>query len=58
MPCPVRFYNGLVYDGVAPECIMVGLSYAGDNVNYDAERLRDLTPTHMLERSKESGVGF
>lgn len=48
-------YGGLVYDAFAPEFIMVGLSYPGENVNYDQERLRDLTPTTVKSRSETSG---
>lgn len=48
-------YGGLVYDVLAPEFIMVGISYAGENINYDKERLRDLTPTKVVRRDEISG---
>lgn len=54
-PLVTAVYGGLVYDALAPEFIMVGLSYAGDNVNYDQERLRDLTPTKVKSRGETSG---
>ena len=48
-------YGGLIYDVLAPEFIMVGISYAGKNINYDKERLRDLTPTKVVRRDEISG---
>jgi predicted alpha/beta superfamily hydrolase len=49
-------YGSLVYDAHAPEFIMVGISYAGENVNYDKERLRDLTPTKVVSRGESGGA--
>jgi predicted alpha/beta superfamily hydrolase len=37
--------GGLVYDKFAPEMIMVGLTYSGDNADYGALRAMDYTPT-------------
>jgi predicted alpha/beta superfamily hydrolase len=36
--------GGLVYDKFAPETILVGITYAGENPDYDALRAMDLTP--------------
>jgi hypothetical protein len=36
--------GGLVYDKVVPEFIIVGLGYAGDNLDYDALRRWELPP--------------
>ena len=36
--------GGLVYDKAAPETILVGITYSGENVNYDSLRAMDLTP--------------
>lgn len=54
-PLVSAVYGGLVYDALAPEFIMVGLSYFGENINYDQERLRDLTPTTVKSRGEVSG---
>jgi predicted alpha/beta superfamily hydrolase len=37
--------GGLVYDKFAPETIMVGITYSGDNADYGALRAMDYTPT-------------
>jgi predicted alpha/beta superfamily hydrolase len=39
--------SGLWYDKLAPEYIVVGIGYAGENVNYDRERLFELSPTYQ-----------
>jgi uncharacterized protein len=36
--------GGLVYDKFAPEIIMVGITYSGDNPDYNALRAMDFTP--------------
>jgi len=36
--------GGLVYDKFAPEMILVGITYSGENANYDSLRAMDLTP--------------
>ena len=40
--------GGLVYDKFAPETIMVGITYSGDNADYGALRAMDYTPTADL----------
>jgi predicted alpha/beta superfamily hydrolase len=37
-------YGGLYYDKFIPEIIIVGVTYAGDNPNYEALRAMDYTP--------------
>lgn len=36
--------GGLVYDKFAPEMILVGITYSGENADYDGLRAMDLTP--------------
>lgn len=50
-------YSNLRYDNVIPEIIMVGLSYAGENVNYDSLRMMDLTPTKWEGVMPNTGDG-
>lgn len=38
-------YGGLHYDGFVPEMIIVGITYSGENPNYDELRAMDYTPT-------------
>ena len=38
-------YGGLNYDKFVPEMIIVGITYSGENPNYDALRAMDYTPT-------------
>ena len=54
-PLVNAIYGGLVYDTLAPEFIMVGISYADPQADYDQERLRDLTPTTVKSRGEASG---
>jgi predicted alpha/beta superfamily hydrolase len=46
--------GGLVYDKFAPEMIMVGITYSGENANYDSLRAMDYTPT-AVQDAKGSG---
>lgn len=48
--------GGLVYDKFVPQMVLVGITYSGDNVNYDELRAMDLTPV-AAERTKGSGDG-
>ncbi len=48
-------YDHYMYDNNTPEFIMVGLSYAGKNVDKGFERGKDLTPTRVAVRAAESG---
>ncbi len=54
-PLLSSLYGALIYDNRAPEFIMVGFSYPGDNVNYGLERRRDLTPTDEGPDDGDSG---
>ncbi len=38
-------YGGLHYDKFVPEMIIVGITYSGENPNFDALRAMDYTPT-------------
>ena len=46
--------GGLVYDKFAPEMIMVGITYSGENANYDSLRAMDYTPA-AVQDAKGSG---
>lgn len=48
--------GGLVYDKFVPEMIMVGITYSGENPNYDVLRAMDYTPTMVLDK-QGSGDG-
>lgn len=46
--------GGLVYDKFAPDMVLVGMSYSGENPDYNELRAMDLTPTPTA-RVKGSG---
>lgn len=48
--------GGLVYDKFAPEAILVGITYSGENPDYDGLRSMDYTPTAVPD-VKGSGNG-
>lgn len=50
----VSSYNNLAYDKVVPEFIIVGLGYAGDNLDYGALRRWELSPVAMGEGSGQA----
>ena len=39
-------YGGLLYDGFVPEMIIVGITYSGEDADYNALRAMDYTPVH------------
>jgi len=39
--------SNLWYDQVVPEYIVVGIGYVGENVNYEKERMYELTPSEL-----------
>ena len=39
-------YGGLHYDGFVPEMFIVGITYSGDNPDYNSLRAMDYTPFH------------
>lgn len=41
--------GGLVYDRFAPETILVGITYSGENADYDGLRAMDLTPASVAQ---------
>ena len=47
--------GSLVYDKVAPEFIVVGLGYAGNNLNYGDLRRLELSPVPFGEPAESSG---
>jgi len=48
--------GGLVYDKFVPDMILVGITYSGENADYDALRSMDYTPT-PVPQVKGSGNG-
>jgi predicted alpha/beta superfamily hydrolase len=42
----VSIYDGLLYDGIVPEMIIVGITYSGENPNYGVLRQMDYLPIH------------
>lgn len=51
--------GGLVYDKRAPEMILVGITYSGENPNYDNLRGSDLTPgTPGKPTASQNGENF
>jgi hypothetical protein len=48
--------GGLVYDKFVPEMILVGITYSGENPDYDGLRAMDYTPT-ATRQVKGSGNG-
>ncbi len=48
--------GGLVYDKFAPDMILVGITYSGENPDYESLRAMDLTPT-ATRGVKGSGDG-
>lgn len=51
----VSISGSLVYDRVAPEFIIVGIGYAGDNPEYDRLRRWELSPTPLGGDEQGSG---
>ncbi|XHS79832.1 alpha/beta hydrolase [Burkholderiaceae bacterium UC74_6] len=54
-PTVVASYDNMVYDKVLPEFIVVGLGYAGQDLDYDALRLWELSPVPMKGKEDSSG---
>jgi hypothetical protein len=48
-PTMVATYNNLVYDRVVPECIIVGLGYAGEGLDYGRLRTWELSPVPVRD---------
>ncbi|MDR7335171.1 alpha/beta hydrolase-fold protein [Roseateles asaccharophilus] len=51
----VASYNNLNYDKVVPEFIIVGLGYAGDNLDYGQLRAWELSPVRMNPLAANTG---
>ncbi|HEV6968809.1 alpha/beta hydrolase [Roseateles sp.] len=54
-PTVVASYNNLVYDQVLPEAIVVGLGYAGDDLDYGRLRTWELSPVRLGPEDGDSG---
>ncbi|HET7537361.1 MAG TPA: alpha/beta hydrolase-fold protein [Candidatus Didemnitutus sp.] len=54
-PTVVVSYDNLAYDKVVPEFIVVGLGYAGENLDYNKLRTWELTPVPNEAGAKASG---
>ena len=46
-PVVTGLYSYHYYDGFIPELIIVGVTWSGEQVNYDSLRMRDYTPTKI-----------
>jgi uncharacterized protein len=51
----VSSYDNLVYDKVLPEMIIIGLGYAGENLDYGKLRTGDLSPVAEKNMPKDAG---
>ena len=54
-PNLVSSYSNLIYDKVVPECLIVGLGYAGENLEYGVLRNWDLSPAPVFDQGENSG---
>ena len=54
-PTLVTGYDNLVYDKMVPEVIIVGLGYAGENLNYDKLRGWELSPVRLNFMDNSTG---
>jgi hypothetical protein len=61
-PLVTAIFGEQYYDGFIPGTIIVGITWGGENPNYDALRLRDLSPTKIQQVSQsghaEKFLGF
>jgi hypothetical protein len=55
MPLVNAVHGSQVYDGALPELIIVGISYPGQNPDFDDLRTRDYTPTRIPGTDPHSG---
>ena len=49
-------YGQQYYDGFIPAAIIVGITWGGENPNYDSLRARDLSPTNMKYLPQSGGA--
>ena len=54
-PTIVTGYDNLIFDKVMPECIIVGLGYAGENLDYGKLRGWELSPAPLNFMDNSSG---
>lgn len=50
--------GGLLYDKYIPDILVVGITYPGENPNYDALRAYDLTPVANANNTNGGGAKF
>ena len=50
--------GGLVYDRFVPQMVLVGITYSGENPDYDALRVMDLTPIAGQQKGSGDGPKF
>ncbi len=55
LPTTYCSYNNFTYDKVVPECIIVGLGYAGEKPDYGVLRNWDLSPAPVFDHGENSG---
>ena len=55
-PLLQAIYGSQYYDGFIPSMIVVGITWSGDNANYDSLRAGDLTPTHFVYVPQSGGA--
>ena len=51
----ISYYEGLYYDGLVPAIIIVGITWAGENANYDSLHMIDFSPTAIKELKNSTG---
>lgn len=55
-PLLKSIYGQQYYDGFIPEVIICGITWGGNNPNYDSLRVRDYTPTNDGQRVQGGGA--
>lgn len=55
-PLVKSIYGQQYYDGFIPEVIICGITWGGNNPNYDSLRVRDYTPTNDGQRVQGGGA--
>ena len=51
-PLVSALYGEQYYDGFMPSSVVVGITWSGNNPNYDSLRARDFTPTTMNQKAR------
>ena len=55
-PTIVSGYNNIFYDGMVPEIIIVGITWGGENPDYETIRMIEFTPTKIPNRPNSGGA--